>query len=147
MIVDYSYRNLDIGQFAQMFKKCVQEDNDKFEHGCRGDVMQAMMHAESGRFEEMVNDVHRQVSALDPDEREMFAENNPGLMARAKEWGVIQEAGMFKDVDTPHDDKIPSLGEIRNPDESDDGEGGSSQEFLDEFNSEPASDLPGAGGV
>ena len=106
--MDYSYRDLDYGQYAQMFKDCVENDNDKFEHDCRGDVMGAMTHAESGRFEEMVDSVHRQIRALDPDERELFAERNPGLTARAKEWAVIQEANSFKNISTPHDDEIPT---------------------------------------
>lgn len=104
--MDYSYRDLDIGQYAQKFKKCVQE-TDTPTNRCRGKIRSEMKHAEDGRFHEMVDTVHRQIRALDPDERELFAKRNPGLTARAKEFGVIEDAQQYRNIETPHDDKIP----------------------------------------
>lgn len=104
--VDYSYRDLDHGQFARKFKECI-DNTDKAEHMCRGEVKEEMKHAESGRFFEMVDTTQRQLAAMDQDEVELFAERNPGMMARVKEHGTVMGGARFKNVDTPFDDDIP----------------------------------------
>lgn len=145
--MDYSYRDLEFGQFARMFKECV-DNEDVPEHRCRGKVMDRMQHAEDGRFEKMVDAVHRQVSALDPDERRLFADRNPGLMARVKEWGAIQEAAAFRDVDTPHDKDIPTrITQIQggNGDSDEDSEVSVDKDHLKDFQFESKSDLPLSG--
>lgn len=103
--VDYSYRDLDHGQFVKEFDECVNEE-DKPVHRCRGEVEEKMKHAESGRFYEMVDTTQRQLAAMDQDEVELFAERNPGMMARVKEHGTIMGGARFKNVETPHDDEL-----------------------------------------
>ena len=105
---DYSYRDLEHGQFVQEFKNCV-DNQDKPVNRCREQIEEKIKHAESGRFHEMIEATHNQLSAMDKDEIELFAERNPGMMARAKEHGVIFGGARFlrEDAPTPYDDKIP----------------------------------------
>jgi len=92
----YSYRDLDVGQYAKAFEEC-QEEEDRLR--CESEVRKGMARAESGRYEDMLDDAHKFFAALDRDERELFARRNPDMFKRIQEYGRIQELNKFTKVE------------------------------------------------
>jgi hypothetical protein len=84
----HSYRNYNPDELEKLYR---QADRDQ-----EIEIRNILKQIEGGRFHDLLTQFHRQMSALDQDERKKMATRNPGLTKWQKTYAVIEEVQMYE---------------------------------------------------
>lgn len=87
----HSLRNFDPAEFYEKYDEAEQEkDYDKVR-----ELRKALKRVESGRFYPVLEANHKMFAALDPDEKEAWAEANPVMMEWTGVYGLVEDLTGF----------------------------------------------------
>jgi len=85
----HSIRNYDPREFRLLLDAGVE----------RHELMKVIRSIEGERFDSMLDEAHRFFRALDEDERQGWARNNPGFMQWLNVWATLEEVQSFEEYE------------------------------------------------
>lgn len=89
MFRGHSLRNYDPREFRNLYERGASKRR----------LRQELQRIEDGRFNDMLKEAHWMFSALDEDEQEGFARNNPGLIEWMNVWALLEDQKQYPEME------------------------------------------------